>query len=77
MWLGSAREPGARAGGPGSCRLAMAMAGGPSSATGLARCLAYHWSPGLDASCLKQEGSAEVEAEPGIIRTWAGLWANG
>ena len=56
----------------------MAMAGGPPSAAGLARCLAYCWSPGLAASSLKQEGSAaehwleldsaglrSVEAEPG------------
>ena len=32
MWLGSALEPGARADGPGSCCLTMAMAGGPPSA---------------------------------------------
>ena len=58
VWLDSTQGPGARAGRPGSCSLAMVESDGLPSAAERARCLAYRWSPGLAAICLKQEGSA-------------------
>ena len=90
--LGSALGPGARVEGPGSNGPARAESGGPPTAAGWGRRLAYRWLSGLTASCLKSERALTharalqpwrvwasvrpVEAEPGSRNKWAGLWAS-